>query len=50
MAPARLWFLLESLRELQRGWRAAGSRLLVLEGDPAQLLPQLAEALAAPSG
>jgi len=48
MAPARLWFLLESLRELQRGWRAAGSRLLVLEGDPAQLLPQLAEALAAP--
>jgi deoxyribodipyrimidine photo-lyase len=48
MAPARVWFLLESLRELQQRWRDAGSRLLVLEGDPEQLLPQLAEALAAP--
>ena len=48
MAPARVWFLLESLRELQQRWREAGSRLLVLEGDPAELLPQLAEALAAP--
>jgi deoxyribodipyrimidine photo-lyase len=34
MAPARLWFLLESLIELQQRWRAAGSRLLILEGDP----------------
>ena len=48
MAPARVWFLLESLRELQQRWRDAGSRLVVLEGDPEQLLPQLAEALAAP--
>jgi deoxyribodipyrimidine photo-lyase len=48
MAPSRVWFLLESLAELQRSWRQAGSRLLVLEGDPAVLLPQLAEALAAP--
>jgi deoxyribodipyrimidine photo-lyase len=48
MAPARVWFLLESLQELQQRWREAGSRLLVLEGDPAQVLPQLAEALAAP--
>ncbi|MFM8545986.1 MAG: deoxyribodipyrimidine photo-lyase, partial [Vulcanococcus sp.] len=44
MAPARVWFLLESLAELQRRWREAGSRLLVLEGDPAELLPRLAEA------
>ena len=43
MAPARVWFLLESLAELQRRWREAGSRLLVLEGDPAELLPRLAE-------
>ncbi|MBM4456132.1 MAG: deoxyribodipyrimidine photolyase, partial [Verrucomicrobia bacterium] len=47
MAPARVWFLLESLAELQRRWREAGSRLLVLEGDPAALLPRLAEALGA---
>jgi deoxyribodipyrimidine photo-lyase len=47
MAPARVWFLLESLAELQRRWREAGSRLLVLEGDPAELLPRLAKALGA---
>jgi deoxyribodipyrimidine photo-lyase len=48
MAPARVWFLLESLKELQQRWREAGSRLLVVEGDPERVLPQLAEALAAP--
>jgi deoxyribodipyrimidine photo-lyase len=47
LAPARVWFLLESLRELQRGWRQAGSRLVLLRGDPAQLLPRLALALGA---
>ena len=47
MAPARLWFLIESLLELQQRWRDAGSRLLVVEGDPVQLLPQLAERIAA---
>ncbi|MFM2158298.1 MAG: hypothetical protein RLZZ124_772, partial [Cyanobacteriota bacterium] len=43
----RVWFLLESLEELQRRWREAGSRLVVLQGDPATELPRLAEALAA---
>ena len=43
MAPARLWFLIESLVELQQRWRDAGSRLLVLEGDPVAVLPQLAQ-------
>ncbi|MFM7651585.1 MAG: FAD-binding domain-containing protein, partial [Vulcanococcus sp.] len=47
MAPARVWFLRESLAELQRRWREAGSRLLVLQGDPEQELPRLAEALGA---
>ncbi|MEX1316644.1 MAG: FAD-binding domain-containing protein [Synechococcaceae cyanobacterium] len=47
VAPARLWFLGESLRELAGAWRAAGSRLLVLQGDPELLLPRLAAALAA---
>ena len=47
MAPARLWFLIESLRELQQRWRDAGSRLLVLEGDPVVQLPQLAKQIGA---
>jgi deoxyribodipyrimidine photo-lyase len=47
MAPARLWFLAESLRELAVRWRQAGSRLVVLRGDPAELLPQLAKATGA---
>lgn len=43
-SPAGLWFLSESLRELQLSWRKAGSRLLLLRGDPAVVLPRLAEA------
>ena len=43
MAPARRWFLLESLRELQQRWRQAGSQLLLLEGNPVALLPRLAQ-------
>ena len=46
-APARRWFLAESLRELSGRWRAAGSRLLILQGDPSQLLPRLAAATGA---
>jgi len=47
VAPARLWFLRESLEELAQRWRQAGSRLVLLEGDPAQVLPQLAAAIGA---
>ncbi len=47
MAPARLWFLIESLVELQQRWREAGSRLVILEGDPAVVLPQLAKQIGA---
>ncbi|MEB3331282.1 MAG: FAD-binding domain-containing protein [Synechococcaceae cyanobacterium] len=47
MAPGRLWFLRESLQELAERWRQAGSRLLLLQGDPAELLPRLAQALGA---
>ncbi|WP_411876580.1 FAD-binding domain-containing protein [Vulcanococcus limneticus] len=47
LAPARLWFLRESLLELAERWRAAGSRLLLLRGEPALELPRLAEALGA---
>ena len=38
MAPARLWFLVETLRELQQRWRDAGSRLIVVAGDPVAVL------------
>jgi len=47
VAPARLWFLRESLLELAESWRAASSRLLVLQGDPELVLPQVAAALGA---
>ena len=47
LAPARLWFLCESLRELAGRWRQAGSRLVLLQGDPAELLPRLALAIGA---
>ena len=47
MAPARLWFLIESLVELQRRWREAGSRLLIVKGDPVAVLPQLAQQIGA---
>ncbi|MFN7679092.1 MAG: FAD-binding domain-containing protein [Cyanobacteriota bacterium] len=47
LAPARLWFLRESLRALAERWRGAGSQLLLLRGDPAEVLPPLAEAIGA---
>lgn len=47
MAPARVWFLCQSLRELADRWRAAGSRLLILQGDPAALVPRAARAVGA---
>ena len=49
MAPARLWFLVETLIELQQRWRQAGSRLIVVAGDPVAVLPRLAALLEAPT-
>ena len=46
-APARLWFLRESLAELAEAWRQAGSRLLLFQGSPLQVLPELAELIGA---
>lgn len=39
--PFRLGFLLESLIDLRRQLRACGSELIVLRGDPGQLIPGL---------
>ena len=47
VAPARLWFWSESLKELERSWEQAGSRLVILRGKPNDLLPQLAAAIGA---
>jgi deoxyribodipyrimidine photo-lyase len=47
VAPARVQFLLESLRALDEGLRARGSRLIVLRGEPAQVLTELARAAGA---
>jgi deoxyribodipyrimidine photo-lyase len=47
IAPARVVYLLESLRELQDNYAQAGSQLLVLKGTPAERLPAIAQALEA---
>ena len=39
MAPARLWFLRESLVELERLWRQARSRLVLLQGTRPSCCP-----------
>ncbi len=46
-AVARVAFLLESLRALDRDWRRIGGRLLVRRGEPAQTLRALARAAGA---
>lgn len=47
MAPARVAYLQGCLQELQQRYQQAGSRLLLLQGDPQHLIPQLAQQLQA---
>ena len=42
-AESRAWFLGQSLKELFQNWRDRGSRLIIEEGDPILLVPQLAK-------
>ncbi len=42
-ANSRAWFLANSLEELSENWETLGSRLLIEEGDPLLLIPQLAQ-------
>jgi deoxyribodipyrimidine photo-lyase len=44
-APIRVNYLLVCLRELQEQYRRFGSELLILHGNPIQLLPALAKAI-----
>ena len=45
IAPARVTYMIESLRELQERYVQAGSQLLILQGEPAEAIPRLAKAL-----
>ena len=47
IAPVRVAYMLESLRELQEKYVQAGSQLLVLHDDPVHGLPPLVQALGA---
>jgi deoxyribodipyrimidine photo-lyase len=49
VAPARVVYLIESLRSLQERYLQAGSQLLILKGHPAERIPTLARALGATS-
>jgi deoxyribodipyrimidine photo-lyase len=45
VAPARVTYMVESLRELQENYARAGSQLLILHDQPMRALPALATAL-----
>ncbi len=45
IAPARVAYMIGSLAELQESYKAAGSELLILQGEPAKAIPKLAVAL-----
>jgi deoxyribodipyrimidine photo-lyase len=45
VAPVRVAYMLGCLAELQQRYAQAGSRLIILKGDPVQALPDLAQAL-----
>jgi deoxyribodipyrimidine photo-lyase len=47
VAAARVTYLIGSLQALQTSYAEAGSQLLIVQGQPAQMLPQLATALSA---
>jgi len=42
-ASSRAWFLGNSLQELGNNWKKMGSRLILKEGDPILMIPQLAK-------
>ncbi|MEL7332192.1 MAG: FAD-binding domain-containing protein [Cyanobacteria bacterium J06560_2] len=47
IAPARVAYMMGSLAELQESYKAAGSELLILQGEPKAAIPKLAVALEA---
>ncbi|MEO1466362.1 MAG: FAD-binding domain-containing protein [Cyanobacteria bacterium J06629_2] len=47
IAPARVTYMIGCLAELQSNYEKLGSQLLIIQGEPAKVIPQLAEALEA---
>jgi len=47
VAPARVTYMIGCLQELQQRYTQAGSHLLILQDDPTQAIPRLAETLGA---
>lgn len=47
VAPARVTYMIGCLRSLQERYAQAGSQLLILYGNPTELIPRLASALSA---
>ena len=47
VAPARVTYMIGCLRSLQERYAQAGSQLLILYGNPIELIPKLASALSA---
>ena len=43
IAPARVAYLIGCLAELQHSYREVGGQLLILQGQPSQVIPRLAE-------
>ncbi|KGF89122.1 MULTISPECIES: FAD-binding domain-containing protein [Prochlorococcus] len=44
-ANSRAWFLGKTLQELGNNWKKMGSRLLIGEGDPVLIIPELAKTI-----
>jgi len=44
-AQSRAWFLGNSLQELVNNWEKMGSRLVIKQGDPVLIIPQLAKTI-----
>ncbi len=44
-ANSRAWFLGNSIKELGNNWKKMGSRLVIKEGDPFLIIPQLAKTI-----
>jgi deoxyribodipyrimidine photo-lyase len=45
IAPARVTYMIGCLKELQSSYQQLGSQLLIIQGEPAKVIPQLASAL-----
>ena len=47
IAPARVTYMIGCLSELQESYQKLGSQLLIVQGEPSQAIPKMAEALGA---